>query len=255
MWDKVVSLYHSYAGTGFMLGIYLLSAIYLFAAEKKKNVRIYFLYVPLGILILFFNPLFAWVVYSFVGEEIYYRVLWTLPVVVTIAYAAVKLIREQSGKTRVIVFAAVLGMILLGGRLTYRNPYFSVAENVYHMPDTVVEICDAIHVEGREVMAAFPIEMLQYVRQYDSSVCMPYGREMTVDRWVIWHADELYTEMNREVYDVEKIAALAKERQCHYVIVGQDKELQGRFEDYDYELKGTVEGYQIYQDMTVYIGF
>lgn len=255
MWDKVVTLYHNYAGTGFMLGIYFLSLIYLFAAEKKKNIRIYFLYVPLGILILFFNPLFAKIVYSFVGEEIYYRVLWTLPVIVTIAYAGVKLIKSQSGKAGRIVAAAVLCMIVLGGKFVYQNPYFSISKNIYHMPEEVVHICDAIRVDGREVMAAFPIEMLQFVRQYDPSICMPYGREMTVDRWVIWHADELYTEMNKEIYDAPRIAELAKERQCHYVILEEGKEINGSFEDYDYELFDVIDGYRIYQDMTVYIGF
>lgn len=254
MWDKVVTLYHNYAGTGFMLGIYLISAVYLFAAEKKKNIRIYLLYVPMGILILFFNPLFAKLVYSFVGDEIYYRVLWLLPVIVTVAYAAVKLIQSQKSRIRAAVFAAVLCILVLGGSFVYKNPYFGRAENIYHMPKEVVEICDAIRVEGREVMAAFPLEMLQYVRQYAPYVCMPYGREMTVDRWVIWHADELYSEMNQETYDADKIARLAKERLCHYVILDEEKEIEGQFEDFDYELVDVIGGYRIYQDMTVYIG-
>lgn len=254
MWEKIVTLYHNYAGSGLVLGFYVLSLIYLFAAEKRKNVRIFLLYVPLAMLILFFNPLFEEAVYAFLGDEIYYRLLWLLPVVVTIAYAAVMLIRSQSPRTGRIVLAAVLCMIVLGGKFIYQNPYFSRAENIYHMPKEVVHICDAIRVEGREVKAAFPVEMLQYVRQYDPSVCMPYGREKTVERWVMWNADELYTEMNKEICDAEKVAQLSKLRQCHYVILPEGKEIRGSFEDYDFELFGIIDGYCIYQDMTVYIG-
>ena len=76
------------------------------------------------------------------------------------------------------------------------------------MPQAVVDICDAIQVEGREVMAVFPKEMLSFVRQYTPLVCMPYGREMLVERW---NADNpLYDAMEAEVLDMDVILPLAK---------------------------------------------
>lgn len=254
MWEKVITVYQDYAGSGFVLGMYFLSVVYLFVTEKKKNTRIYFLYVPLGVLLLFFNPLAAKIIYSFVGDEIYYRMLWMLPIVVTIAYAAVELLKSLSGKVRMVTGVAIVCLMMLGGKFIYQNSYFSVAENVYHVPDAVVHICDAIKVEGREVMAAFPREMVQYVRQYEPSVCMPYGREMMVEDWIGWHVYELYQEMNADTYDAGRIAELAKERSCHYVILWEEKEIIGEFEDYDYELFAVIDGYRIYRDTTVYIG-
>ncbi len=252
MWNDVISLFREYMGTGLLVGWFLLAVLYLLIKEKRKHIRIVFVYVPIILLFLYFNPLFAKIVYGFVGNEIYYRILWLVPMTVVIAYAAVHLYGNIKGKTR-ILFAAVCGvLIMISGSYIYKNPHFHKAENLYHMPQTVVDICDAIEVEGREVMAVFPIEMLQYVRQYSPVVCMPYGREQTVDRWNYYN--EMYMIMEAEVVDVERLATLAKEWLCHYVILPKDQTLKGSFYDYDYILFGTIGGYHIYQDTTVYIG-
>lgn len=249
MWDKVLTLYEGYIGTGMIAGLFLVAVIYLFVAEKNKNTRIIFLYMPVIILILYFCPFFAAVVYAFVGEEIYYRLLWLVPIVPVLAYAAVRIIMTCTGKKRIAVGAAIGGIILLSGSLVYESPYFSKAQNACHVPDTVVEICDAIEVEGREVKAVFPAEFLQYVRQYSPYVHMPYGREMAIVRWNFY--DELYSLMEAEVLDVEQIAEKARERGCHYVIFSETRVRIGSFEEYGYELFDTIDGYAIYADTTL----
>ena len=252
MWNEVLTLFQEYMGTGLIVGWFLIALIYLLIKEKRKHIRILFVYVPTILLLLFFNPLFAKVLYAFVGDEIYYRILWLIPITVVIAYAAVHLYGTLKGRFR-ITFACMCGVLLvISGSYIYSNPYFGKAENMYHIPQSVVDICDAIEVEGREVMAVFPARMLQYVRQYSPVVCMPYGREQTVYRWYVY--DELYQVMEAEVVDVARLAKLAKEQLCHYIILPEDKKLQGDLLDYDYILFDTIDGYNIYQDMTIYIG-
>ncbi len=249
MWDKVLALYEGYIGTGMIAGLFLVAVIYLFVVEKNKNIRIIFLYMPVIILLLYFCPFFAAIVYSFAGEEIYYRILWLVPIVPVLAYAAVRIIMTCNGKKRITAGLAIGGIILLSGSLVYESPYFSRAENVYHVPNTVVEICEAIEVEGREVKAAFPGEFLQYVRQYSPYVHMPYGREMTIVRWNFY--DALYSLLQAEVLDVEEIAKIARERDCHYIIFSNTKQLQGSFGDYGYEFFDEIGGYIIYVDTTI----
>lgn len=252
MWSEVVALFREYMGTGLIVGWFLVSVIYLLFREKRKHVRIVFVYVPVLLLLFFFNPLFSELVYGFVGDEIYYRILWLLPMTVVIAYSAVCLYGQLEGKLRLLFAAVCVVLIAVSGNFIYSNPFFRPAQNRYHMPQTVVDICDAIEVEGREVMAVFPVELIQYVRQYSPVVCMPYGREQTVDRWNRW--DDLYGLMEAQVVDVERLSELAKQRMCHYVILPEDRELKGRFEDYDYILFDVIGGYAIYRDTTVYIG-
>ena len=54
MWSELSAFFHDYMGNGLIFTWFLLSVIYLFIKEKKKNVRILFLYVPVVILLVFF---------------------------------------------------------------------------------------------------------------------------------------------------------------------------------------------------------
>ncbi|MCM1541480.1 MAG: hypothetical protein NC121_09470 [Blautia sp.] len=246
MWNIVANLFREYMGTGLVMILYLLSILYLWMKEKRKYVRILFVYVPVILLILFFNPLFAKVVYSLVGDEIYYRILWLLPVTVTVAFAAVTLYVRIPDKGRTVFALAAAAVIMLSGSYIYRNPNFRKADNLYHMPDSVVHVCDAIVAPGREVRAAFPLEMVQYVRQYEPTICMPYGREMTVDRWSVWGA--LPGEMEKETIDLSRLAPLTKEKVCHYIILPEDKDIIGDPAAYGWSVHGQADGYVIYRD-------
>ena len=249
MWNMALKFFREYMGTGLIMILFLVSLVYLWVQEKRKDIRILFIYVPVILLCLFFDPLFIKLVYGIVGEEIYYRILWLLPVTVTVAFAAVKLYEQLSGKRKVLFALAAAAGIAVSGSYIYSNPYFQKAENLYHVPDRVVHICDAIIVPGREVMAAFPPELVQYVRQYEPTVCMPYGREMTVERWYYFQSD-LLNEMEQDTVDLNRLARLSKEEGCHYIILPEDKEVKGNPAEYDWEVFGRIDGYVIYRDNT-----
>ena len=252
MWNSALELFESYMGTGLIMVFFLAMVVYLYFVETDKAKRILFVYMPAGLLLLYFNPLFCNLVYGVIGDEIYYRILWLMPVTLVLSYGITNLYRRYHGRYRLLVLSCFVIGIILSGSLIYTNENFKKAENGYHIPQTVVEICDAIEVEGREVMAVFPREMLQYVRQYSAYVCMPYGREMTIDRWGFY--SELYFVMEADVIIVEKMAELAKSESCHYIIIKKDKELLGNIEAFDYELYDQIGDYDIYIDRSIYIG-
>ena len=242
----IMETFYKYRGSGTILIWYLAAVLFLFFREKRRPVRILFLYVPAAVLLLFFNPLFARLFERFLGQEIYFRMWWMVPMTPTLAYSAVCLCLWGKERGLRIACAAVV-LILISGTLVYRNPLFSRAENIHHVPWEVVEICDRIKVDGREVRAAFPEEFLTYVRQYSSMVCMPYGRDAILYSWI----DDLYQELLKKEIDVERVAMLAKERGCHYVIFSEEKILSGRMEDYGYLFFGKVGEYLIYMDTTM----
>lgn len=252
MWSMITTSFQNFMGTGLIMGWYLLTLVYLWITEKDRRKRVLLLYVPLAVLALYFNPLFARLVYAAVGDEIYYRLLWLLPVTVVVAYGTV-CVYDRIKSRRKYWFAALCAVLVtVSGSCIYASPHFHKAENLYHMPQAVVDICDAIQVEGREVMAVFPKEMLSLVRQYTPLVCMPYGREMLVSRW---QADNpLYDAMEAEVLDMNVILPLAKTYSSHFVIVPEGKEVVGNVEDYGFVLVDRIDGYVIYQDPGVYIG-
>ncbi|MDE5894149.1 MAG: hypothetical protein K2H45_14620 [Acetatifactor sp.] len=252
MWHMITRLFQEFMGTGLIMGWYLLMLVYLWITEKDRRRRVLLLYMPLVVLLLFFNPLFARLVYGIMGDGIYYRILWLLPMTVVIAYGVVSLYGRLKGRKKYVFALLSAVLVMLSGSCIYASPHFCKAENLYHMPQEVVDICDAIQVEGREVMAVFPKEMLSFVRQYTPLVCMPYGREMLVEGW---HGDNpLYDAMEAAVLDMDVILPLAKAYSSHFVIVPEGKKILGNVEDYGFVLVDHIDGYIIYQDTSVYIG-
>lgn len=314
MWNGVVALFRDYMGTGLTVVWFMLSLAYLWVNEKEQHIRILFLYMPVILLLLYFNPLFASLVYGIIGEEVYYRLLWLLPVTVVIAYTCVSVCgrivgarpaalqnntqgaraaaergqaeaersdrgvgsRDEKGKKRPArvermpkeqrqmraayrkrcfmggaAAAAMACAIMTCGSYIYDDPNYVKAQNLNHVPDSVVLICDAIEVPGREVMAVFPLELVQYVRQYSPLVCMPYGREMLVPRPGWRHESPLCEAMESREIDLEQLVPLAREAGCHFCILRSDKAILGDPQDYGWVSVGEAEGYVIYRDTEV----
>ena len=262
MWEDAIALFREDAGTGLIVIWYLICLVYLWINEKRKYVRLLLLYTPIILLLVYFNPLSARLIYEVVGDEIYYRILWLLPITVVIAYTcacvcgrmAVKENRQSDTKgqrsIKADLFAlCVAGLIIVSGSFIYNSPLFSRAQNVYHVPDSVVHICDAIQVPGREVMAAFPLELVPYVRQYSSTTCMPYGRDVTVERWN--HHNPLSEVMGQEIIETEKLVSLAREAGCHFCILPEKKKTTKAPEDYGWICILNTDGYMVYRDPVI----
>lgn len=249
----MVGLFRDYMGTGMLVIWYLLSLAYLWIHERRGHVRVVFLYVPIVLLLAYFNPLLSLAIRGVTGSDIYWRMLWLLPMAMTIAYAGVCVygqIEDRGKRREADLFAlCLLCIFAVSGRLMYSSPRFLRAENLYHMPNSVVRLCDAIQVPGREVMAAFPLDLVPYVRQYSPVVCMPYGREVAAGQQNWYHP--LAVEMEREVVDLETLVPLAREAGCHYCILPIQRELKGDPGDYGWLWFAETDDYVIYRDPAV----
>lgn len=242
----MTEIFQKFSGSGCMLILFVLAVIYLFLCEKRRTRRIMLVYVPVILLLLFFNPLFFGIFSRLAGEEIYFRMIWLLPLTIVIGYTIVHIAERIQGKKRIGFCLAAILILMLSGKLVYSSPLYSVAENKYHVPDKVVHICDAIEIEGREVMAAFPEEFLLYVRQYSPTICMPYGRAL-----IMGYYEEFSHLMQQDEIEVEKLAEFSKQALCHYVILPEETVLIGDMTGYGYEVFDEMYGYVIYRDSTM----
>lgn len=253
MWSKILEDFKNYSGNGLAVALFAAAFLYLLFTEKDKAKRTVLLYVPFVTVVLFFCPLFANIIFGYLDEETYYRILWLVPMTVVIAYAGIRLIGNlKQAWMKGLAFLLACGLIICTGDYVYDNPYFAPAENRFHVPQTVALVCDAIIVEGREVRAAVPSEMLPYVRQYTANICLPYGREIMMDGWS--DGIPFFVAMEAETVDCETVARMAAEQECHYVILHETKPLKGTFEENGYHYVETVAGYRIYLQDGAYLG-
>lgn len=194
---------------------------FVFAGDRKeKQIRVVLVESSLVITVLFFLP-FTKTVMNLLGEgETYYRILWLLPMAVVIAYAGIRLF----GKHYRIGFVVLALVLVLTGKSVYNSPYLSKAQNRYHIPNSVIAICNEIMPaeEEERVWAVFPQELIYYVRQYTSEVQMPYGREMLEASWEWnWDTHPIYKIMREDTIDLDALSPLLTEYNCQYLILNK----------------------------------
>lgn len=247
--DTAILLFKQYSGQGMIVALFLMALAYLWFVEKEKEKRRLLVDFPVFLLIFFFCPIVVFVMEKLGEEEVYWRMLWSIPMLTVIGYTAVLLVRKFEGAKRYLAIAGVLLLIMVSGNYLYNNPGFLKAENPEHIPEKVIELCDAMIVEGREVRAAFPSEYLMYVTQYTPLVHMPYGREMflKVDGAGTWNDLHTIMEYDDEI-DVGKLSEQLRKQECHYVVLRKDKVLIGDLEEEGWIEYYKTDGYVVYMD-------
>lgn len=235
--------------------ILLASAIYLIIFEKDVIKKIILGVLPIVILAGFLLPItkIVYVAAFDDGSDTYYRILWLVPTYMVIGYAACKVIFgfESRIKQRVALVVSLV-IVALSGSLVYLNQYMSVAENLYHIPQSVIDVCQVIEpAEGEQrVRAVFPSELVHFVRQYNTNILMPYGREMIATQWDYYN--EVYEAYEKpEVINAEELIEATRQTKCLYVVLRSDRKIDKNLTSLGLKLVETVDDYLIYLDPEV----
>ena len=238
-----------YAGTGFFVGLFLAALIYLAICEKEMHKKILLVFVPEVLFVIFMLPISRIVFVAVMDDgETYYRILWMIPMGVVIAYAACKLFAEHR-RVGLIISTIV---VIASGSLVYNSSNVTKAENAYHLPQTAIDIVDAIYPEGStgKERVAFPASLVHYVRQYNTNILMPYGREMVVSQWNYYNA--VYEAMEKaETISCEDLLTATRETKCRYIVLHETRAIDGDLTEYGLKLVDTIDGYQIFYDSSV----
>ena len=249
-----VVIFKNYTGGRYLAAMFFIALLYLLFTEKDRRRRAMFVYMPISLLLAFFFPVTRKVFVRLMGEgDTYYRILWLVPMGIVIAYGGVKFACFVCGEigtwAKRLILAVLCVAVMLCGKYVYASQYMSKAENPYHIPQKVIDICDVIAPEDGEerIWAVFPTDLVYFVRQYDTDIQMLYGREMVEPKWQ--YAEPVHTVMNHPSrIDIEELLALTRERSCTYLVLPNNKGVSADPEKFGLELLDTIEGYPIYYD-------
>ena len=220
-------LFELYNDKGILMLLYVIGWVLIVVLEKQKDNKTVFAfsawYLPLVIL----NPLVGKLLEA-LGVLPYrmVRIYWLLPVIWVIAYGLTLLVSRLRAKNEWLGFAVVIllsaGLILVGKPLVTEDN-FTKAENIYKLPDEVIETVDKINAdydaglsESRKV--ALPEELAVYARLYDGTLPLLYGRMPDTDA-----AGRVYAFMNYETLNMQEIADGALEQGCGYLVLDSEK--------------------------------
>lgn len=143
-----------------------------------------------------------------IGKIVYWRVLWLLPTVPLIAGGFTELVRRSRNRiVQVILVLVLTGVIAASGTGMIKAGNFERVFNRQQVPDQIAMICNRINEdrEGKEVRIAADEYTASYIRVYDPSLKMAYGRRG--DGAVGKKARVLYKQITSEVPDGKRLPA------------------------------------------------
>ncbi len=241
-----------YNNESFLIPLFLIALLFLWMTEKDRKVRVVLLYFVAALGVVFLCPLYAWIGMK-IDADVYYRVLWSLPMGILVCYSVVKLMaRFRSIFAKTLIFLMAVLAIMINGYLVYTKSMHVKSSNAYHVPQIVIDVADALKLENYRPIAVLPAELLPFLRQYTADIFTPYGRNILEPAWTF--QNELYDAMegDRDAYDVDEVARCARNHQCAFVVLSSIKQMNGSMEEEGYFLFRFVQGYFIYMDYNYY---
>lgn len=241
--------------------IYLAGLIYILIKGDKRDKEIF---LPSGILMFLtiYNPVVPLLLNNFfdVNSE-YYRLFWIAPVAILCGYIAAKIIcgAKCTGENVTIIVLVCL-IALTAGNFVYAGGYNQI-ENIYQMPDELIEISKMIHNDSD---AEYPKAFLEYeynmqMRQYDAKM------QLTIDREDYLRAvresfpqdmiedDEhpqyriLAALLRGQYVDPESFENALEETKTEYIVISKGNDQTELFENIDINLIGETDNHEVYK--------
>lgn len=231
----------------------LISSIYLIVKESDVRKKIIFGVIPLVIVAGFLFPITKKLyvkVARLESANTYYRILWIIPMYVTIAYAFTKFITSIKSSVKKHVVVGIFAVVIaITGSCVYANEHVYLAENIYHLPQNVIDICDRIKPTEDEgiIRAAFTPELVYFVRQYDPNILMPYGRDYVDHNYYTG----VLKVMKEEEIETQELLYYTRVDLDRYIILPTNKRLDENITNFDVKLAYTIYGYNIYEDILI----
>lgn len=248
----VIDIFMEFQGTGLVVTLFFACLLFIAYGSRDKFIKDVFVNYSLFVLLIFFCPMWYIYVYFSADYDILYRIFWLLPIGIVICYCIVEVVHRLSEKIRPVAFVVAVLVIVISGEYVYSVEHFKPAENEYHVPQVVVDICDEVAVEGREIRVAVPDELLCYVRQYSDTVFMPYGRETLMGLGA--QLSYLQALLNEDVIDTKAAVMELRDWDTPYLVVENDTKFTESLADYDFVYVTSFGNYDMYLDNEAYIG-
>ncbi|MCQ2498130.1 MAG: hypothetical protein MJ133_04025 [Lachnospiraceae bacterium] len=246
----------NFTGLKLLLGITLISWIYLFIKEKRKAVRAVLVFLPLVVMLIFLCP-FSKTLFDALGQEgdIYYRFLWMIPFGIITSFGIVRFAGNSRVK-RIIALLVSSLIIIFSGSLVYSNAAFFKSQNLYGIPKETIDIVDYIKsVDDHERMTILPSsDIIASVRQYDANMMMPYGRDFFDAPYGYVNAVfDAYENPQREMKPIVfgNLVEATRNADVEYIVMHIAVLNDGKFEEAGLELLANIDDHLIFRDPVI----
>ena len=251
--EKAKIMYQYYCGTGSQWLLFAACVFLLFIQIKGKEKQVEKFLVTYVLIFcgIYACPLTAGIIMKFcVDEDVYWRMFWILPIAIVLAYTGTKLISSISQENKLKkVIAVVMSMLLIAGAGNHVFHLLNKDVNLgkTKLPLEIEGICVAVKEDAKirmeeEVKIIVPDEFVCYIRQYDGTIKMPYGR-----RVYSWN-QKLHDLMNEPSLNAKGLLKKVRKRNCNYLVynITNHPEADKKLQKQKLELIATFGNYGVY---------
>ena len=232
-----------YFSNGYCGYLFLFSIAMCFFFREKKAKFVAWYVIIYSILVL--NPVSSSVLTKLGLDGVYWRSFWLLPIGSLIAYVFVKIIFLANKKIiRGLLVVCSVVVIVRCGKFIYTADNFQLAENPYKIPDEVIEVSEYLE-PGNAVLA--PSSLIYWLRTYNADIYLPIGRQEYTFGGTTERNTLVASLSDPSVTDVKYIANGATQWRCRYIIVENNRQFEGEWDQYGYIFKAEEGKYQIYE--------
>lgn len=250
--------YLMFTGTGMHMALFLASLLLMGGSCRTKNDKLGAFFLSgysVIFFVLFFCPLTAKIIMDYcVGSLVYWRMFWILPIPLVIAYACSLRLKQVESKWKRILGAAGMCIVIVAtGSAVYTLENFSDMENPYKVPQRAVEVCNIISEDAKEnkineKKAVVVNELLPYIRQYDGSIQMPYGRNaLRTEKGQSKNSRKIFMLMSDPQINFERLARVSKKEKCNYLVYYKNELSDEALCGAGYERIGENSNYLVYR--------
>lgn len=233
---------------GLHIILMVLGMIYIGLKQEEKKHRALMLGYTGIFMVVYFLPPVVWFMDKIIGELVYWRLLWAVPMPVIIAYSMVKVWDKIQGKVKragiLLVYVALLA--LMGQNVYLQESPYSERKNWDKLPETAVAVADIINADrgskDNYALIATPPDLVDYMVQYDGSLRQVYGRKGRVRSKVLMK--QMSNPPKRKNHFTNRLRA----HKVNYVVLKKTRKLTKRMKKYGFVKIGKVGDYLIYKD-------
>lgn len=248
IFEQTVQFWQNYWGSSIFPWLLGIVVLYLLVWKRKNRYTKYILGYLAVALFIFFCPVTAKIIQKCIGELVYWRVLWILPSAPVLAYGMTEFLKDRKGLLQFVCVLLCGGMIILCGKEFYREGYYKKVHNYQQVPDEVAGICELVKADAgeEEICLAADNYISPYVRVYDPSITMVFGREGRGNGKK--RSVHLYQEINSPAIDYGNLGRYGNKINCGYLVASvASEEQKSQLKKWGYTEIGTVGNYGVYK--------
>lgn len=230
--------------------VLLVSILWILWQEKDWMRKILLGILPLVLMFIYWCPATGILFMKLLGENVYWRILWLILIAAVIPYAGCLLLKKLHGIWRQGAFLLLMVLVALCGEQVLSGEHFEVSTNEYKIPQYVIDVCNVL---PSDVHAMVSNRLMPYIRLYDPSVTLEYGRNSLAYNEITWettsHEQLLYLEAQKPEIDLSVLGPLAKEVNIEFLVFSSSRTYIGDWEDYGYREYGSTDEFTIFADV------